>query len=205
MLILKSIYLFVLWGVTAVAVAAIFLVLLRALFNATNANPFTWHMITVKRLTDPVILPVRRALVATRLDPIAAPVIAILIFILVGFFAVQVTGGLLNTIAGVMAALGSGRPGLQMAILGYVLYGLLGIYSMIIFARIVGAWFSVGYSNRLMRFLIRSTEPLLAPLRRKIPPVGMFDISPMIAFFIVWLLQTLVAGTLLKGWEVSFF
>lgn len=205
MLILKSIYLFVFWGVTAAALAAIGLVLLRALFNATNANPFTWHVITVKRLTDPVILPVRRALVAMRLDPIAAPLIAILIFILVGFFVVQVAGSLLNTIAGVMLALRSGREGSPVAILGYLLYGLLGIYSMVIFARIVGAWFSVGYGNRLMRFLISSTEPLLAPLRRMIPAVGMFDISPMVAFLIVWLLQGVVAGTLLRGWESHFF
>lgn len=205
MSILQFIYLFISWGVFATVGAAILLVLLRALFNATNANPFTWSVITVKRLTDPVILPVRRTLVAMRLDPIAAPMIAILAFILVGFFAVQISGSLLNTIAGVMNAIGSGRQGIPVAVLGYLSYGLLGVYTMMIFARIFGGWFGVGYGNRLMRFLVSSTEPLLAPLRRSIPPLGMFDISPMVAFLIVWILQSVVAATLLRGWEVRFF
>jgi YggT family protein len=56
-----------------------------------------------------------------------------------------------------------------------------------------------------MRFLIRITEPLMGPLRRHIPPVGMFDISPIISFLILWVLQAIVAATLLKGWPVQFF
>jgi YggT family protein len=47
-----------------------------------------------------------------------------------------------------------------------------------------------------MRFLIRLTEPLLAPLRRMLPTVGMFDVSPIVAFLIVWICQTAVAATL---------
>src|SRR3989442_8977997 len=189
----------------AIIVAAIVLLLLRSLFKYMDVNPFTWSAITVKRLTDPVVLPVRRMLVAMRVDPMAAPLIAILIFILVGFFVVQVAGGLLNTIAGVMLALTSGKANAPVAIMGYLLYALIGLYELMIFARIVGMWFSVSYANRTMRFLIRSTEPLLAPLRRTIPPVAMFDISPIIAFLILWLLQAAVAGTLLRGWPVRFF
>jgi YggT family protein len=56
-----------------------------------------------------------------------------------------------------------------------------------------------------MRFLIRTTEPLLAPLRRMIPLVGMFDISPIIAFVILWVLQAVIAATLLSGWPVRYF
>ena len=205
MQILQTIDFFITSGVIAIIVAAIVLLLLRSLFKYMDVNPFTWSAITVKRLTDPVVLPVRRMLVAMRVDPMAAPLIAILIFILVGFFVVQVAGGLLNTIAGVMLALTSGKANAPVAIMGYLLYALIGLYELMIFARIVGMWFSVSYANRTMRFLIRSTEPLLAPLRRTIPPVAMFDISPIIAFLILWLLQTAVAGTLLRGWPVRFF
>ena len=89
--------------------------------------------------------------------------------------------------------------------MGYVLYGLLGLYSLLIFIRIILSWGMVGYSNRLMRFLVNATEPLLGPLRRMVPPVGVFDISPIVAFVIVWLLQAAVAGTLLRGWQLIFF
>jgi YggT family protein len=50
-----------------------------------------------------------------------------------------------------------------------------------------------------MRFLVNATEPLLGPLRRTIPSVGMFDISPFVAFIIIWLFQAAIQGTLLRG------
>jgi YggT family protein len=205
MLILQTIYFFIAWGVTAVIVAAVILILLRSLSNYMDVNPFSWSAITIKRVTDPVILPVRRALVAFRVDPRAAPLVAILIIILVGWFTVHLASGLLNTIAGVLHALSSGSASAPPAIIGYLLYGLLGFYTMLIFIRIIFSWFAVSYGNRLMRFLILTTEPLLAPLRRTIPPVGMFDISAIAAFVIVWLLQAAVVGTLLRDWQVRFF
>jgi YggT family protein len=56
-----------------------------------------------------------------------------------------------------------------------------------------------------MRFLVNTTEPLLGPLRRMVPPVGTFDISPIVAFIIVWLFQAAIRGTLLHGWPIAFF
>lgn len=205
MLILQNIYLFITWGVIAAAGAAILLILLRALFNYMDINPFTWSAINLKRATDPVILPIRRVLVGFRVDPRAAPLIAILITIVVAFFAIEVVSGIMNTIAGLLSALSSGLPSAPTAILGYLLYGFLGLYTLLIFLRVLSAWFSVGYTNRFVRFLTISTEPLLAPLRRMVPRAGMFDLSPIFAFIIVWVLQTLVAGTLLRGWQVRFF
>src|SRR5437899_11555000 len=205
MQILQTIDFFITSGMIAIIVAAIVLIFLRSLFKYMDVNPFPWSAITVKRLTDPVVLPVRRMLVAMRVDPMIAPIIAILIFILVGFFVFQISSGSLNTLAGVMFALTSGKPNWSIAVMGYLLYALIGLYELMIFARIIGIWFSVSYANRTMRFLSRSTEPLLAPLRRMIPPIAMFDISPIIAFLILWLLQAAVAGTLLRGWQVRFF
>jgi YggT family protein len=203
--VLRQIDFFVYAGVVAVIVAAILLILLRSLLKYMDINPFTWSAITVKRLTDPIVLPVRRILVAMRVDPIAAPVIVIVVFILIGFFVIQVSNGFLNTLGGIFLAATSGGAKAPVAILGYVLYALVGLYELIIFARIVGTWFIVSYADRRMRFLIRTTEPLLAPLRRSLPTVGMFDISPIIAFIILWLVQAAIAATLLRGWPVRFF
>jgi YggT family protein len=49
-----------------------------------------------------------------------------------------------------------------------------------------------------MRFLVNATEPLLGPLRRIVPPLGMMDVSPMVAFLIIWLFQQAIAGTLMR-------
>ena len=205
MLILKTIYLFITWGVMAAAIAAIALIILRSIYNYADVNPFRRSAISLKRATDPMILPIRRMLVAFRLEPKVAPFIAVILIILGGFFAVQLASSVLNTIAGILYALTSGVAGFPIAIVGYVVYGLLGLYTLAIFVRIIVSWGTVGYGNRWMRFLIRITEPLMGPLRRYIRPVGMFDISPIIAFLILWVLQALVAATLLRGWPVQFF
>jgi YggT family protein len=202
--ILSQIDLFVYFGVVAIILAGTLLILLRSLFRRIDVNPFTWHAINVKRVTDPLVLPVRAMLVSMRVDPIVAPIIVIVVFILIGFIVIQVVNGFLNTIAGILTAASSGRPNAAVAILGYVLYALVGLYELMIFARIVMAWFVVSYGKR-MRLLIRTTEPLLAPLRRMIPPVGMFDVSPIIAFVILWVLQSAIAATLLSGWTVRYF
>jgi YggT family protein len=202
---LRTIDWFIFSGVITMVAAAIALILLRSLFIYTDKNPFTWSAITVKRLTDPVILPMRRLLVGMRVDPVIAPVIAVVVFILIGFFVIQVFNGLLNTIAGILVAVTSGKANAAVAILGYLVYALIGLYELMIFARIVGIWFSSAYGNRWMRLLARLTEPLLGPLRRVIPPAGMFDLSPIIAFVILWVLQQIVASTLLSDWPVRFF
>lgn len=198
-------YLFIFWAVTAAIMAAIALILLRSLFNYFDVNPFTWHARNVRRATDPVITPVRRMLVAFRLDPKVAPFILIILMIVIGYLIVQIAGTLLNTIAGIVYAVTDRKLGAPLGIAGYLLFGFLGLYTLAIFVRIVLSWFGTSYANRLMRFLIRLTEPLLAPLRRTLPTVGMFDISPIVAFLIVWICQAAVAATLLHGWPITFF
>jgi len=73
------------------------------------------------------------------------------------------------------------------------------------FIRIIFSWLSMSYANPLMRLLFKATEPLLGSVRRFVRPVGMFDISPIIAFLIVWICQAAVAATLLAGWPTRFF
>ncbi|MEP6742818.1 MAG: YggT family protein [bacterium] len=202
MLILGRLYWFISWLlITAIAVVIV-LIILRLIANQADLNPFGWSSITIRRLTDPIIGPVRRTLARMVVDPKYAPVVAILAAILLGWFALQLVSGIANTVAGILVSLGAHSI---IATMGYLVYGLLGLYSLLIFIRIILSWGTVSYKNRLMRFLVNATEPLLGPLRRRVPPVGAFDISPIVAFIIVWLLQAAVAGTLLRGWQLIFF
>jgi uncharacterized protein YggT (Ycf19 family) len=50
-----------------------------------------------------------------------------------------------------------------------------------------------------MRFLVNATEPLLGPLRRAIPPVGMFDISAFVAFVLLYLVEIVVQGAFMRS------
>ena len=205
MLILQSINLFVTWAITALIVAAILLIILRALFNYLDVNPFTWHARNVRRVTDPVLAPVRAMLMAFRLDPKVAPFIAAILILVAGYLILQLAGTLLNTIAGILYAVASHSADTPIAIIGYVLFGLLGLYTLAIFVRIIFVWVGGSYANPWLRSLVKITEPLLGPLRRMVPLVGMFDISPIIAFLILWVCQAAVARTLLAKWPLRFF
>ena len=66
------------------------------------------------------------------------------------------------------------------------------VYSMMIFARLLGSWFPNFSRSRVMRFLAHYTDPYLNLFRRIIPPLGMIDLSPIVAFLALWLLESLV-------------
>lgn len=71
---------------------------------------------------------------------------------------------------------------------GNVLYDLGQLYVVILLLRAVMSWFPYSSNspfNPFRRFLVAATEPVLAPFRRLVPSVGMFDLSFLVAFLVV--------------------
>ena len=196
MLIIDRTLLFVTWAIQAAIVAVIALMVLRLVVDGLDLNPFGWIHRTVRRLSDGLVYPVRSALIRAGVEPKFAPLVVILVVIVLGYFVISLAATLAGTVVGVMTSAGRGA---FIAVLGHILYGLLTIYLLMIGARIVFSWGRVSYANRIMRFLVDTTEPLLGPLRRALPPLGWIDISPIVAIVIVWFLRTAIAVTLLGG------
>jgi len=196
MLIISRSFLFLTWAVEAAIVAIVLLMILRLIANAADLNPFSWASRTIRRLSDAFVMPARRAMMGLGVDPKFAPLIVILIAILLGWFFLWLTEEVAATLIGLIISFKAANPIMG---LGYIIYGALSVYIVFIFMRIVFSWGMVSHSNRLMRFLVNTTEPLLGPLRRIIPPLGIMDISPIFAFLILWLFQRAIMGTLLRG------
>ena len=76
-----------------------------------------------------------------------------------------------------------------------VLCATLNVYLVILLARAVLSWFparpGTGLSS-VLQVLMQLTEPLLAPLRRIIPPAGMFDLSFLVLFIGIELVHTAI-------------
>ena len=66
------------------------------------------------------------------------------------------------------------------------------LYTFAFIARALLPLFRIDYYHPVMRFLFQITEPLLAPLRRYIPPVSGLDFAPMAAVLVLWLVQWLL-------------
>jgi len=79
-----------------------------------------------------------------------------------------------------------------MAALASVIELLIGLYSLTIIARVFMDWMRLDPYHPVARFLYQITEPLLAPLRARIPPVGMVDVSPMVALLLLWVLERIL-------------
>ena len=201
MLVISRTVLFISWAIQAVIVAIIALMIIRMIADYKDLNPFSWTALTLRRLTDGFVVPVRGALRQVGVDPKFAPLVVILVSILLGFFLMQLVSTIAMTVEGIITSAASGAI---VSVLGFILYCLISIYILLVFMRIIFSWGMVSYGNRLMRFLVDTTEPLLGPLRRMIPPLGRFDISPIVAFLILWLFQAAIAGTLLRTAPVAF-
>ncbi|MBA3356327.1 MAG: YggT family protein [Pyrinomonadaceae bacterium] len=193
MIIINLVWLLVWYLVVSAIVGVILLVLARVLVNYADLNPFSRTAITIRQFSDPLLAPVRRILMSYGLDQKLAPFVTILIAILVGWLLLELVGSVVFTVSGVVTSL---QRGALVSLTGYLLFGFLAVYSLLIVARIILAW-GMSYGNRVMRFLVRVTEPILGPFRRMIPTLGMFDISPMIVLFILQIFQRAVVGTLI--------
>ena len=79
-----------------------------------------------------------------------------------------------------------------------VLAQLLQLYALCIFGRIIFSWFPItpgGAMASLYSALFTITEPVLRPLRQVIPPLGMMDLSPLVAVFGIQILSRILLGS----------
>jgi YggT family protein len=183
-------------GIKLVIIAAIVLMVIRLITDAMDLNPFAWTSRTIRRLTDSFVMPVRGSLRQVGMDPKFAPLVVILLVIVLGYFVGQLAETIVATVGGVWDSV---QRGAVITAVGFIIYGLLSIYLILIIARVVFSWGQVSYRNRIMRFLVNTTEPLVGPLRRSLPLLGWIDISPIVAGLIIWFLLAAVSGTLLRG------
>lgn len=188
-----QIYEFFWYAVATVITFLVVLILVRSLLNYADVNPFGRPARTVRSLTDPFVHPVRRGVIRAGLDAKLAPLVTILIAILLGYFAVQLVKAVMTTLVGIIDSL---QRNSLISLVGWSLLGLLAVYSLLIFMRIIFSW-GASSVNRVQRFLIRVTEPVLGPARRIIPPLGVFDISAIVVLLLIQLLQQAIVGTLL--------
>ena len=80
----------------------------------------------------------------------------------------------------------------------YVLGQLLWLYGVILFIRVIASWLNADPRNWIVSFLHAVTDPVLYEVRRRVPfaMVGGFDLSPIIVFLLIGVLQIVVVGLL---------
>jgi YggT family protein len=69
-------------------------------------------------------------------------------------------------------------------LVNFVRFMLMALW-LIVFLRVLLSWFDPTGRNRFSAFIIQTSEPLLAPIRRLLPRTGMFDFSALIVLLVI--------------------
>jgi uncharacterized protein YggT (Ycf19 family) len=169
--------------IISVSVLVALLLVLRVIINYVTSNPFGWVQYHLRRITEPLVLPIRSQFGGRYMRFDLMPLVMAAIIFMTGSFI----GGMILKLAGIWDSVAStafyGRPSAAFwAIQGVTLAGWL--YTVAFLLRYLLPWLGYGYRSPIMRLSFRLTEPLLRPLRRYFV-ANMFDFSPIIAILLV--------------------
>ncbi|MDN6180617.1 MAG: YggT family protein [Halomonas subglaciescola] len=171
----------------------LFILMLRFLLQASGADYYNPLSQTVVKITQPVVAPFQSFLgpVAGRFD----------LATLAAGFVLKVLG-----IIVIFMIIGVGMPpvgGLLIAAVAALANAILKIYFFALIVMIILSWVApqAGHPGALL--VMQLVEPIMAPVRRVIPPLGMIDLSPIVVFIIINLLDGLVVGALTRAAGIS--
>ena len=192
----------VVYPIVYLAVWSIFLVfaaimILRLILSYTDPNPFGTlgrFGYKIRKLTEKWVYPSARFLANFRIDIRLAPLLTLLIALVFTYFGLQIVGNTFFVIDGLTAGVVMGNP---KVFIGFVLYGLLSVLVLFIFIRFISSWF-VFTRRTLLGFVMRITNPIMLPVQRLIPPIGMFDLSAMIVLLVISFLQSIVLNVFVR-------
>jgi YggT family protein len=66
----------------------------------------------------------------------------------------------------------------------FLRFVLIGLW-LVILARVLLSWFDPQGRSPFSAFIIQTTEPILAPVRRILPQTGMFDFAPLVVLLVI--------------------
>ena len=79
-----------------------------------------------------------------------------------------------------------------------IISAILTILTWIIIIRALISWVSPDPYNQIVQFLYRVTEPILMPIRRILPAMGGFDLSPIVALVGIMFIRSFLVRTLIE-------
>ena len=172
---LNEIFGYLLQTLLSLYLLAMLLRFLLQLVRADFYNPISQFLV---RITNPLVLPVRRAVPGVAGLDISSLLLALLLQ-LAGIAALL----LLNN-------LGPPNIGLLLAWSALGVVGLLvNIYFFALLAMIILSWVAPGSRHPAVFLLYQLTEPVMAPFRRALPPMGGIDFSPILVFILINVIQ----------------
>jgi YggT family protein len=160
--------------------------------RSRRINPFGAWPRLVRRVSDPVLQPMERRVISAGGNPQNAPLWLLAVVIGGGLVLMSLTGWVIDSLARLSWMAQSG-PRFWLQTLVSLSFTVL---MTAILIRVIASWFGIGPYRRWMRPIMALTSWLIDPIRRILPPFGMFDFSPMVAWLVLYVVRGFVVGLL---------
>jgi YggT family protein len=150
-------------------------------------GPFSGIARFFRRTVDPLMRPMEAMIVRRGGQPASAPLwvfLGIVVAGIVTLWLLRLVGGLLLQLSTVAS-----EPRLIPILLAE--WALEFLYVAIL-VRVFSSWLPISPYSRWIRWSYVTTEWLLAPLRRIIPPFGAIDVSPLGALLLIWIARGII-------------
>ena len=146
----------------------------------------------VRRWSDPALRPLERRLVRSGGNPQDAPLWLVGVTVVGGLILIGLVNWLIEFAFTLVQSAHGG------ALIVIVLHYTFSLLRLAIMVRVIASWLGLSPYSRFMRIINGLTDWLVEPIRRVLPPLGMFDFSPLVAYFVLYFAEQLVMRGLLS-------
>lgn len=174
------------------AVVATVLAALDWLVRTRRLSPFGPIARFTRSTIDPLFRPVERAVVRAGGNPASAPWWGVAFLVVSGLVVLSLLGFIRRELVFAQLAATQGAAGVATLILSWGFQ----LLRLALLVRVAASWFRLSEWSRWIRWAFVITDPIVVPLRRVIPPLGMVDITPIVAWLLIGLLETVVLSAL---------
>jgi YggT family protein len=160
------------------------------LVRTRRVNPMGSVGRFARRTIDPILAPIERRIVRAGALPTNAPLYALVAVVLAGIIVLSLLDFLRTQLFAISVSANAGARGIAVLLIRWA----IGLLQIALIVRVISSWVRISPYSGWVRWSFVLTEWLLAPLRRIIPPLGMIDITPIVAFFVI----QLIGGALVR-------
>jgi YggT family protein len=148
-------------------------------------SPFNAIARFCRSTVDPIIAPVERSVVRAGGTPAAAPLWALAVIVIGGILLLTLLDMVRLEVVKTIIASNEGGAGIYHLLVQWTFKIL---YAAII-VRVVSSWLPISPYSKWIRWSYLISEPMLAPLRRFVPSFGGLDITPILAFILLSIIE----------------
>ena len=170
----------------ALALVLVVVCLLDWAVRTRKISPFNAVARFFRSTVDPFIAPVERKVVRAGGTPASAPLWALAAVVVGGIIMITILDFIRTELMRASLYSRQGSGGLYRLLVSWT----FGILKIALLVRVVSSWLPVSPYSRWVSWSYRLSEPVLAPLRRIVPNLGAFDITPIIGYFLLSLIQS---------------